>query len=44
MIIHHSLSNTLWDCDQKILKISDKEAAKSFANILLGGIRQERSE
>lgn len=45
MIIHHSLSNTLWDTEQKILKISDEEAAREFATILLTGIRrQEESE
>ena len=38
MMIHHSLSNTLWDKEQQILKISDEEAAGNFANILLKGI------
>ncbi len=39
MIIHHSLNNTLWDEGQKLLKISDKEAAHEFASILLNGIK-----
>ncbi len=40
MIIHHSLSNTLWDKKQKILKISDEEAAREFATILLNGVKK----
>ena len=40
MIIHHSLNRTLWDKDQKILKISNEEAAKEFATILLNGIKK----
>lgn len=40
MIIHHSLSNILWDKEQKLLKISDEEAAKEFATILLNGIKK----
>ena len=39
MLIHHSLNNILWDKNRNILKISNEEAAKSFAEILLGGIR-----
>lgn len=40
MIIHHSLSNSLWDTEQKILKISNEEAAREFATILLNGIKK----
>ncbi len=40
MIIHHSLSNILWDREQKILKITDEDAAKEFATILLNGIKK----
>lgn len=38
MIIHHSLNNNLWDPKRRLLKISNEEAAKSFADILLNGI------
>lgn len=40
MIIHHSLNNILWDRDQKLLKISDEDAAHEFATILLNGIKK----
>lgn len=40
MMIHHSLSNTLWDTEQKLLKISDEDAAREFATILLDGIKK----
>jgi AcrR family transcriptional regulator len=38
MIIHHSLNNNLWDPQRRLLKISNAEAAKQFADILLNGI------
>lgn len=38
MIIHHSLNNTLWDKQRRILNISNERAAKEFTNILLHGI------
>lgn len=38
MIIHHSLNNNLWDPQRRLLKISNQEAAKHFADILLNGI------
>jgi AcrR family transcriptional regulator len=41
MFIHHSLSNILIDTDRKILKISNEDAAKEFATILLNGIRKQ---
>ncbi|HEV2883396.1 MAG TPA: TetR/AcrR family transcriptional regulator [Pyrinomonadaceae bacterium] len=38
MIVHHSLNNNLWDPQRRLLKISNEEAAKHFADILLNGI------
>lgn len=38
MLIHHSLNNILWDKKRRLLKISNEEAAKNFAEILLRGI------
>ncbi len=38
MIIHHSLNNNLWDPKRRLLKVSNAEAAKQFADILLNGI------
>jgi len=38
MLIHHSLNNILWDKKRNILNISNEEAAKNFAEILLNGI------
>lgn len=40
MMIHHSLNNTLWDKEQKLLKISNEDAAREFATILLNGIKK----
>jgi AcrR family transcriptional regulator len=39
-IIHHSLSNLLWDKDpaRRILNVSNEEAAREFAEILLCGV------
>lgn len=39
MMIHHSLNNILWDKKRRLLNISNEEAAKNFAEILLNGIR-----
>ena len=39
MLIHHSLNNILWDKKRVILDISNEDAARSFTEILLGGIR-----
>lgn len=39
MMIHHSLNIILWDKERKILDITNEEAAKNFAEILLRGIR-----
>lgn len=38
MILHHSLNNILWDKNRNILDITNEEAAKNFAEILLKGI------
>ena len=38
MIIHHSLNQNLWDTEQRLLKISNEEAAREFTEILLRGI------
>lgn len=40
MFVHHSLNNILWDKEQKLLKISNEDAAKEFATILLNGIKK----
>lgn len=40
MFVHHSLNNILWDKEQKILKISNEEAAREFATIILQGIKK----
>jgi len=39
MLIHHSLNNILWDKKRVILDISNEEAAKNFAEILLRGVK-----
>ena len=41
MIIHHSLNNNLWDPKRRLLKISNRDAAKHFTSILLNGISTE---
>jgi AcrR family transcriptional regulator len=38
MIIHHSLTNNLWDRNQQLLKISNQTAARLFTDILLYGV------
>lgn len=40
MFVHHSLNNILWDKEQKLLKLSNDEAAREFATILLQGIKK----
>src|SRR5215204_1042169 len=37
MLIHHSLNNILWDKNRRLLNISNEEAAKNFAEIVLRG-------
>lgn len=39
MMIHHSLNNILWDKNRNLLDISNEDAAKHFAEILLNGIK-----
>lgn len=41
MLIHHSLNNILWDKKRVILDISNEDAAKTFAEILLDGINKK---
>lgn len=38
MLIHHSLNNVLWDKKRSLLNISNEQAAKNFAEIILNGI------
>jgi hypothetical protein len=38
MVMHHSLSNNLWDPKRRLLNISNEKAAKHFTDILLNGI------
>jgi hypothetical protein len=38
MIIHHSVTNTLWDKSRSLLNIPNEEAAREFTEILLRGI------
>lgn len=38
MLIHHSLNNILWDKKRSLLDISNEEAAKNFAEIVLRGV------
>lgn len=40
MMIHHSLNNTLWDAKRRLLDISNEDAARSFTEILLNGIKK----
>lgn len=38
MMIHHSLNNILWDKNRRLLNITNEEAAKNFAEIVLRGV------
>ncbi len=38
MLIHHSLNNILWDKKRLLLNITNEEAAKNFAQIVLRGV------
>ncbi|MFN2392577.1 MAG: TetR/AcrR family transcriptional regulator [Pyrinomonadaceae bacterium] len=40
MLIHHSLNNILWDKKRRLLDVTDEKAARSFAEILLNGIKK----
>jgi AcrR family transcriptional regulator len=44
MIMHHSLNNNLWDKQQKLLSISNEDAARQFAEILLNGVLTEKQQ
>lgn len=44
MIIHHSLANNLWDRKQRLLKISNEDAARAFTDILLQGVATSAGE
>jgi AcrR family transcriptional regulator len=41
MLIHHSLNNILWDKKRKILDITNEEAARNFAEIILRGTAEQ---
>lgn len=38
MLIHHSLNNILWDKNRQLLDITNEDAAREFAGIVLRGI------
>lgn len=44
MLIHHSLSNTLWDPSRSLLDISDEAAAREFTEIILRGIVKPKAK
>lgn len=44
MLIHHSLNNILWDKKRRILNISNEQAARNFADILLFGLAEKDGE
>ncbi len=39
MLIHHSITNILWDKKKALLNVSNEEAAREFTAILLRGIK-----
>jgi hypothetical protein len=41
MVLHHSLNNILWDRKQTLLKITNEEAARNFAEIILQGVNSD---
>src|SRR5918997_3632136 len=42
-LIHHTLSNTLWDKSRSLLAVSDEEAARQFTEIILSGVKNARA-
>lgn len=44
MVIHHSLNNTLWDTQRRLLNITNEQAAREFTEILLRGIRNDTAQ
>jgi len=43
MVMHHSLSNNLWDPHRRLLNVSNEEAARQFAEILMKGISTKQA-
>lgn len=43
MLIHHSLNNILWDKKRRILDITNDEAARNFAEIIVLGAAAEQA-
>jgi AcrR family transcriptional regulator len=43
MVIHHSLSNKLWDRGRNLLNVSNEDAARHFTDILLRGITNQKT-
>lgn len=39
MLMNHSLNNILWDKERRVIDLSNEEAARNFAEILLAGIK-----
>lgn len=44
MVLHHSLTNNLWDPDRRLLNMSNEAIAKHFTEILLHGITTKTQE
>ena len=40
MMIHHSLNNSLWDKQRRLLNITNEEAARAFVEIILNGVKK----
>lgn len=40
MLMNHSLNNILWDKERRVIDLSNEEAARNFAEILLAGIKR----
>jgi AcrR family transcriptional regulator len=43
MIIHHSLNNSLWDPERRLLNVTNERAAREFTEILLKGVTNTAS-
>ena len=44
MVMHHSLNNSLWDPERRLLNISNERAARQFTDILLNGITNQTTQ
>jgi AcrR family transcriptional regulator len=44
MVMHHSLTNNLWDRKRTLLNVSNETAARKFARILLDGVATGRKQ